>query len=1282
MVGLAELPLPPLPPPPAPPAATPQPPIERGFSVGHQRVELDIDFATRSLRGSTDITILPHSKDLKHVRLNCRQCKLTRLTVNNKAQNSEYKEPYRNLKLHFQSSIHQYHILAKKAENFKQPPEGELVINLSKNVRIDELDPEVLPDAPGLVNGVTRKNSDDANAGDGLQTPRPVEQVARFSPVEVHIEFSITDIRDGLHFVGLEDGDSRYPHAYSRHSPSGSACSIFPCVDDFASRHTWEFQIRCARTLGDAFSHRREHGTSSNAIHSTSNSVHGPLTNGNHAHGRGHTSHGKHIIHKNFSPEDAALEMMVICSGDMTDEIVDETDPSKVKASFQCTTPVAPQHIGFAVGPFEHVNLSEFRESDEDDHLGQNAIPVHGYCLPGRAEEVRNTCIPMAKAIDFITIEYGSYPFSSYKMCFVDDLTTDVFNTAALSIFSNHLLFPEEIIDPIDNVTWVLVCALATQWIGVNIPPDEARDFWLVMGLPGFIAGSFIKKLCGNNEYRYRQKKVADEVCELDVNRPSLHELGPILSIDPSEARFMAIKAPLVLFILDRRLVKASGHAGLNRIITRLFLNAKVGKDLPNGAISTAYFQRLCERFGHAKLDTFFQQWVYGAGCPRFEVTQRFNKKKLVVEMLIVQKQGVSADPKDLEKDNFIRDVKEELNTVYAGPVQPVFAGPMTIRIHEADGTPYEHIVEIREATTKFEIPYNTKYKRLKRSRRQKERAAAASGVDFSTEGHDDVLLYSLGDVLQSEDEIAAWQLSDWSKEDEERMSQESYEWIRMDADFEWICRMAFGMPGYMYASQLQQDRDVVAQLESVHYIGRQRKQPPIIPTLLVRTLMDRRYFHGIRTTAAELLANSAREELNWMGLNLLEKAFQELFCFTDSPMTRSNDFSDRSSYRIQCAIIKAISKVRDNSGRAPLRVKRFLLDKLKFNDNSDNEFSDCYYVTTILNALTDSFLSKTENTGYDFNYDEEEESDGALLRSCLEELERYRRMDEWLPSFQNIYARTALGCKKRLAQAGRIKVTAADFLQYTREGTFDLLRLDAFRELTDMGSLKHGNIMQWFLWVLSHDPSPFVRQVMHRLLGLGLASIAFGEGMQSDEAPPQSGLIIEQESTTTARQEQLSRKQTITGAMAALKVELSNNLTMKKSFWEATTSPAIGIEEVRDLLVICRVLYDTVDRMMITMNLPRYWKVESLGRGKLKFSRSDHIRTKLIPKFERKQLLPSLSRRDSGSGGATGPRLTLKPPKTKMPTSSTPGPGPSVRIPSEGKPLKLKLKVGSRPLH
>lgn len=116
---------------------------------------------------------------------------------------------------------------------------------------------------------------------------------------------------------------------------------------------------------------------------------------------------------------------------------------------------------------------------------------------------------------------------------------------------------------------------------------------------------------------------------------------------------------------------------------------------------------------------------------------------------------------------------------------------------------------------------------------------------------------------------------------------------------------------------------------------------------------MDRRYFYGIREAAARALVKHAKEEINWLGLFHLERAFQELFCLPGSPMTRSNDFSDRAAYVLQLAIPEAISKVRDNDGKTPLRVKRFLYDKLKFNDNSNNEVSKSFYKTHTISAYT-----------------------------------------------------------------------------------------------------------------------------------------------------------------------------------------------------------------------------------------------------------------------------------------------------------------------------------------
>lgn len=266
---------------------------------------------------------------------------------------------------------------------------------------------------------------------------------------------------------------------------------------------------------------------------------------------------------------------------------------------------------------------------------------------------------------------YGSYPFTNFKLCFVDDVASEIVSTGSLSICSTRLLFPAEIIEPIEQVSRSLVHSLASQWMGVNIVPKEPADTWVVVGIAYFITDMFMKKLAGNNDYRFRQRQASDRVSDLDVARPSLYDTGRILSLDNSELEFMAKKAPLVLFILDRRLTKAGGSSGLSRIISRLFLNAKVG-EMANSAISTAYFTKTCEKLGHTKLDVFFTQWVYGAGCPRFRVSQRFNKKKLVVEMIIQQFQHETVD-RDIEKDTFLRDVKEDIRGVFAGPIQPIF---------------------------------------------------------------------------------------------------------------------------------------------------------------------------------------------------------------------------------------------------------------------------------------------------------------------------------------------------------------------------------------------------------------------------------------------------------------------------------------------------------------------------------------------------------------------------------------------------------------------------------
>jgi transcription initiation factor TFIID subunit 2 len=725
-------------------------------------------------------------------------------------------------------------------------------------------------------------------------------------------------------------------------------------------------------------------------------------------------------------------------------------------------------------------------------------------------------------------------------------------------------LFPDHIIDPLWDVTKTLTYALTTQWSGIQIVPKDWADLWLIIGLSYWMTGWFMQELFGNNEFRFRLKKDADRICELDIDRPSLYAQGFQVPIDPASLDFIKLKAPVVLTILEKRLHKVASSMVLHRVVRKTFLSAEAG-DLKNGLMSTAHFIRLCEKIGHNKLDQFFQQWVYGSGYPQFEVSQRFNKKRMIVEMGIRQVQAVQTKPRRVTPEEFLKDAFDKQKNVVVGPTQPLFTGPMTIRIHEADGTPYEHVVEIKEGYTKLEIPYNTKYKRLKRSRRQKERAAAGAGVDisFDVQQNDDVLLYCLGDVLQGEEEVDDWRLVDWSKEDEERMAQESFEWIRMDADFEWVCTLNINQPDYMFLSQLQQDRDVVAQYDSIRHFAKIRESA-LVSTILVRTLMDRRYYYGIRVEAAMALARCATAELDWVGQFHLQKAFQEFFCYPGSQIPRGNDFSEFTAYYVQNAIPRAMSRIRNFSGVCPGAVQKWILDILRYNDNSNNFYDDCYYVANLMRALADTLSPQVRANDFGFDLmdedieDEDDEySERKLHDMALAELDRFQRMDQWQPTYRNIVSEVALGIRKDLMVRGIKEIDHKVFMAYTREGTLDTLRVKAFDCLIDLGALRNQALAPYICYVMANDPSPFVRRRVQAAFGRGLGLVVCEQNKPAALNGPDLGeMIIEDpgmDNASAARKEELA-KETITGAMAALKKELGEDPLLKEAIWKAVT--------------------------------------------------------------------------------------------------------------------------------
>ncbi|TFY71826.1 hypothetical protein EVG20_g1175 [Dentipellis fragilis] len=1040
----------------------------RGFSLYVfpffiPKVVLEIDFSG-SIWGYTEITIVPTSNELRTINLHCRQCTIHNVTVASHRADFIHNDALANLNISAPQDVHTHPELKRKLYSaLAENDDGELSIAIPKEVPLKQ--------SGNSLGGIASEAATPEPQTPGFVASQPLVAMPEFSPITINIEYSLRNPADGLQFVLPTDAyPYRVPHVYTTPScPDAARCWV-PCLDNLWERCTWDFEFVVQRYLEERDPDEYEEAQDE---HPT----------------------------------------VVVCSGDLVEQVAHPFNSNKSIFVFSQTTPTSVQHIGFVAGPLHVLPLPS--EAVIGDEAGGSSQPqMHAFCSPGHEAQLPPSVLFTRQAMTFYSTEFGSYPFGSHKFVFVDELPTLRFDTSTLSIVSVDLLHGEDAIDQVYETRQALSHALACQWIGINIQPKVWSDLWLVNGLGLYIAGLFLRKLFGNNEYRFRLKKDMDRVLEWDHG--SMPPICQPQLLDPPESAFLPfinLKSPLVLHILDRRLGKSGTSLGLSRVLPKLFLSAISG-EMPHNALSTHTFLRTCRKVSGVDLRSFAEQWIYGSGCPAFGFSATFNRKKMAVE--ITMRQDAPAH-KAHEHDEVVKTLLK--------PV-PFFEGQMTIRIHEADGTPYEHVLDIRAPFKRYEVPFNTKYKRVRRNTKRylARQAAAQAAAEGDAEAAEAMGMVDMGfglEVWEKEKERENWKVVDWTEEDEQVMSGATYEWIRMDADFEWIAAIAFDQPDFMWVSQLQRDRDVVAQLEAVNALT---KMPnAIISSTLTKTVLVTNYFFRVRCEAALALVTCALRRLDFLGLFHLFKLFlrycyepddsqQDLFTHTYVP--RPNDFSDVAEYFVRRALVKAIAQVRFENGKCPSVVRQFLTDQLKYNDNTANPYTDAFYICTIISSLACASVSTVPpERGELFPMEaknEQTSEDAGLLRQALDEVDRYRNMDRLIPSPHNVVTVAALEFRLILSIANLIPNDPRVFFPMTREGNYTQVRIAAFDALF-LTKWYTPKIMSYILAVMAHDPSRVIRRHVARTAcqSLGLL-VTMGELKNS--VKESEALLIEED--------------------------------------------------------------------------------------------------------------------------------------------------------------------------
>lgn len=1244
--------------------------LTQALKVAHQRVNLDVDLARKLISGSTEITIIPLSSNLRVVRLDAREMKIKNVYINgSRCTNYIHRDLlYINDPKLFEDcvatnsinlwdvysptfSIHHHHLIRQKLNYLF----GDVISDQHSPDKFDNTNSEelgiILPDDLKLeltdLNSFHTPISLIPMAGmTPLQLRSRNTHTDNYTPIQVGIEYEIVNPKDGVNFMCDPKTNKRFWHAYTVNSEYNvSTSSWVPCVDNLWERNTWSIELSIPRSMKHIHDLLLVSDTNDDAMDIDSGTGEkSPKENGGVTDGSTESEENEDDEYED--DDDAENFDLFVCTGDFnnTKETEHPSDLSKKLVSWSVFNPICAHHVGWAIGCFQSSELTDFNDVPvapqmqeegldyEEIEKDESTASVMLYYLPGQEEFAKNTCIFAHKAVDFFLKEFGSYPFTTYCITFVSGPNFPYNSFAGLSILSDTLLYPADVIEPMFETTEDILECIAGQWSSINIVPQVFNDIWCTVGIAKFMSFQFLRVLMGLNQLRYLIKQKMDRIVNEDVGqRPiGLHSLT--FPVSESDFSFLRLKAPVILFILDRRMTKTDKSFGLSRVLPKIFLQAMSG-DLQNGTLSTQHFQYVCEKVNRNRLESFFKQWVYGVGTPIFNITQRFNKKRSMIEVVIRQNQVLQANDTHPNLKSFLDESLTFLNDKPVFPVQSTFLGPMTIRVHEADGTPYEHIVDIKDSVVKFDVQYNTKFKRLKKNKEENGEAIP--------------VFAKLGDILDSEADLKNWKFEEWPKRDEEFL--DPFEWIRVDTDFEWIARFDVKQPDYMFGSQLQQDRDIEAQIAAIEYFGNQEKPNAIYCTALTRTLMDQRYFYGVRIAAAKALAELSKPHNGFAGINYLIMAFKKLFCFEDSLVPRSNNFEDFGRLFLQKSIPKYMSTIRDDDGITPMKIKVLIFNLLKYNDNTNNDFQDCFYVSGIVKALTEAVIPTTKELRT-FDYHMERETadaalseDKAFVEKVVHEINRVQKLDSWVPSYQSKVSFACIKQKIRLACYGYVDFSFQKLILLTSSKHSYDIRVLAFKGIFLLGGLKNAFIMKYFLDVcLLEDSSPLFRTNLIKALLEAVSEAAiYGTPIMFDDPEFQalenlfepgnkvasrSNLVVFEESQNaemSTRRDAIARA-TIKGAIDILRRDLSIGEGLQKTLWELLHSSLIGLIDRRMVFMLCELLYREEDSFPVVLSVPcvpfdelkKKIVAKNLGEGKVIIKREGRFKILLSTKI------------------------------------------------------------------
>lgn len=259
-------------------------------------------------------------------------------------------------------------------------------------------------------------------------------------------------------------------------------------------------------------------------------------------------------------------------------------------------------------------------------------MPVTYYAPKDRADRLIANYSRTPAMIELFSRKLGvDYPWEKYAQSMVDDFVAGgMENSSATTNTATSLRNPKLVPEYPEDEDPLISHELGHQWFGDLVTTKDWGNIWLNEGFATFMEYVWTEAHFGKEQADYDRWKTAREWFQsrnLFAKPIVRHDFD-----DSSEFNGNAYeKGGFVLYMLRHELGDDAFYAGLKR-----YLEVNRGKN-----VVTADLTKAIEEATHTNVGQFFDQWVYGAGAPKFEISYSYDAEKKQVALTVKQTQKV-----------------------------------------------------------------------------------------------------------------------------------------------------------------------------------------------------------------------------------------------------------------------------------------------------------------------------------------------------------------------------------------------------------------------------------------------------------------------------------------------------------------------------------------------------------------------------------------------------------------------------------------------------------------